>query len=218
MSYSSIFFDLDGTLTDPKVGITSSVRFALSRFGIHEPDPEALVPYIGPPLQRSFQEFHGLSELESRQAVDRYREYFADRGIFENEVYPGIPELLGRLRVAGRPMMVVTSKPTVFARRILHHFGLEDFFAEVVGSNLDGSLSDKGELIALALSRGRLDPAATVMIGDRKHDILGAACAGVESIAVAYGHGSLEELEHANPTHLVKTVADLATLLLPTPA
>ena len=209
-----ILFDLDGTLTDPKVGITKSVAYALREFGIETKDPDALCGFIGPPLKASFAHFYGMDDADADRAVAKYREYFRQKGIFENAVYPGIPELLGRLEAAGKRLMVATSKPTVFARTILEHFGLATYFCEIVGSELDGTRADKGEVIACALASSGFGPEQAVMVGDRSYDIIGAAQNRLPAVGVLYGYGSREELEAAGAFGLANTVEELERLLL----
>ena len=209
----NILFDLDGTLTDPKEGITRSVQYALSKLGIYA-DTEELVRFIGPPLVESFATFFSLSPSDCELAVKYYRERFSQVGIFENAVYPGIPELLGRLEAAGKRLMVATSKPTVFARTILEHFGLATYFCEIVGSELDGTRADKGEVIACALASSGFGPEQAVMVGDRSYDIIGAAQNRLPAVGVLYGYGSREELEAAGAFGLANTVEELERLLL----
>lgn len=214
MKQQTILFDLDGTLTDPKVGITKSVQYALAKFGIHETDLDKLVPFIGPPLVESFQEVYGLSQTEAADGVRYYREYFTQAGMFENAVYPGIREMLVLLCEEGKRLVIATSKPTVYSEQIVEHFGLAEFFQGIVGSNLDGSRIHKGEVIAYALSLlGNVPRQELIMVGDRKHDIIGARENGLEVIAVQYGYGSREELQAANPTYLAATVSELTDLL-----
>lgn len=213
-SSKNILFDLDGTLTDSAAGITRSISFALQKFGLHR-EPESLKTFIGPPLQLSFQKECGLSEPEARLAVGYYREYYRDRGIFENRLYPGVPEMLEKLNSTGARLYLATSKPTVFAEKILDHFQIARYFSCIAGSNLDGSRVKKSEVIAYVL--GETDPAKTsqsVMVGDRDHDIIGARHCALTSIAVTYGYGSLEELTAACPDYIVKSVTDLESLLL----
>lgn len=214
MNYSTIMFDLDGTLTDPKPGITKSVQYALAKFGIMEDDLDLLEPFIGPPLMNSFIELYHFSENEARTAVDYYREYFKETGMYENEVYPGIRELLKRIKEQNRTLIVATSKPEVFARRILDYFKLAPFFDHICGSQLDGTLSDKSELIQYILETKQLNKSHAIMIGDRKHDIIGAHRNGIASIGVTYGYGSQEELEDIRPTVIVNTVTELSKVLL----
>ncbi|MFI5314762.1 MAG: HAD family hydrolase [Myxococcota bacterium] len=212
-----VLFDLDGTLTDPKLGITRSIQYALRKRGRPVPDADSLESLIGPPLEESFRSRFAMSPAEARQAVDDYREYFAETGLFENAVYPGIPELLARLRAEGARLAVATSKPTVFAERILAHFGLAAHFEQVVGSFLDGRRVEKRELIADALQSlgvDRLDRQQAAHVGDRRHDVLGARANGIRSIAVGYGYGTREELAAAEPSALAESVAALGRLLL----
>ena len=195
MTYTHILFDLDGTLTDPGVGITNSVAYALERYGIHISDRRTLYPFIGPPLTDSFQRFYGFSAADARAAVDVYREYFADRGIFENELYPGIPALLQRLRDAGLRLVIATSKPEGFAARIAEHFGIAQYFDCIAGAAMDETRSRKWEVIEYALARcGVTDRGRVLMVGDREHDVQGAACCALPCLGVLYGYGSRDEL------------------------
>ena len=214
MSYEVILFDLDGTLTDPKLGITRSVQYALAKFNIQEPDLDKLVPFIGPPLVESFQEFYRLSEAEAAAGVGYYREYFTKAGMYENAVYPGIKDMLTTLTDQGKKLLVATSKPTVFSEQIIEHFGLTPFFQKVVGSNLDGSRIHKDEVIAFALSdQATYERKNMVMVGDRMHDIIGAQKNNIASVAVKYGYGTEAELVAAKPTYMAATVAELSELL-----
>lgn len=213
--YTHIFFDLDGTLTDPGVGITNSVAYALERYGIRVPDRQALYPFIGPPLVESFRRFYGFSPADARAAVDVYREYYADRGIFENRVYPGIPALLERLRSAGRTLVMATSKPEPFALRIAEHFGLAKHFFCIAGATMDETRAHKWEVIEYALSRcGAPDPARVLMVGDREHDVLGAQRCGLACLGVLYGYGSREELQRAGAVALAASVEDVGDYIL----
>lgn len=202
--------DLDGTLTDSKVGITRSVQYALRRAGVDVADSETLIPYIGPPLQDSFIALAGFSQADAIRAVASYREYFAETGIFENAVYPGIPKCLEALQARGWRLAVATSKPTVFAERILDHFSLRTHFEAVVGAGLDGSRRQKHEVITAALSElGVATDERCVMVGDREHDVTGAKTAGLRSVGVTWGYGSVQELSEAGADLLVHAVADL---------
>ncbi len=212
--YNTILFDLDGTLTDPKVGITKSVQYALKKLGIYEEDLESLSKFIGPPLRNSFREYYLMDETRVQKAIEYYREYYSPYGIFENEIYPEIPILLQDLKTAGKILIVATSKPTVFAEKILHHFDIHQYFDSVIGSNLDETRTTKEEVIEYALTTiGDADKKKIVMIGDRKHDIIGAKINHIDSIGVTYGYGSLEELQIEKPTHLVNDVEGLRNLL-----
>ncbi|MBO5197164.1 MAG: HAD family hydrolase [Lachnospiraceae bacterium] len=213
--YTTVLFDLDGTLTDPKVGITSSVAYALKSFGIAVEDLDSLRPFIGPPLKESFMVYYGFSDEQASEAVSKYREYFSVTGIFENEVYEGIPELLSALKCAGRRVILATSKPKIYAEQILEHFGLAKYFDYVAGSELDGTRVKKAEVIDYALAQvGIADRSCAVMVGDRLHDILGAKETGLPSIGVLYGYGNRPELETAGADRIAADVAELERLLL----
>ena len=208
-----LLFDLDGTLTDPMVGITSSVQYALEKFGIHVRYLKELIPFIGPPLAESFQKFYGFSKEDAERAIQYYREYYAPKGIFENEVYEGIPEMLAHLTEAGFTLLVATSKPTVFARKVLKHFGMEDYFSFVGGSELDGSRTKKAEVISYILKTCGIEAKEAIMIGDRRHDIEGGKACGLESVGVLYGYGTEQELTEAGADHIIRTVAELEDYL-----
>jgi phosphoglycolate phosphatase len=211
--YQHILFDLDGTLTDPQEGIINSVQYALKRFGIQKENHE-LIYFIGPPLHKSFEAIFGTEE-KAFEAVDVYREYYSVKGIFENKLYDGIHELLEELNKNKKILHVATSKPLKFAEQILHHFHIHHHFKIIMGSNMDGSRTEKHEVIREILNHlpGTL-PQDFVMIGDRKYDIMGAKHHGIDSIAVAFGYGTIEELKNAEPTYIVEEVSDLNKLLL----
>lgn len=219
MQWKHLFFDLDGTLTDPMQGITRSAQYALRKgFGIEVADRTTLCPFIGPPLKDSFRTLYGLNETEAERAVELFREYFAPKGIFENELYPGIPELLHELADRGATLVMATSKPEPFAERIARRFGFRDAFAFVSGSTLDGARTAKSEVIRHALAKMRIDdPASAVMIGDRRYDIEGAAEAGIEAIGVLWGYGSREELERAGAGRIAADIRELRRMLLQEP-
>ena len=215
MKYDIILFDLDGTLTNPKEGITKCVQYALGKMNIIEDDLEKLVPFIGPPLMQTFKETYQLTDEDANKALAYYRERFSTVGLYENAVFPGIPELLEKLTAQGKTLFVATSKPTVFSVRILEHFGLQKYFQAIIGSNLDGTRVEKNEVIEYLLSElGDHDSAKVLMVGDRKHDIWGAQKNGIDVVGVGYGYGSAEELSSAMPNYLVKTVNELEELLL----
>ncbi len=209
MRYNQILFDLDGTITNPESGITNSVKYALLKFDIQETDAAKLVQFIGPPLQNSFMEFYGFSKSDSALAVDYYREYYNDKGIYENELYPGINDLLSLLKDKNCTIVLATSKPQVFSERILDHFKIGNYFDYVLGSNLDGSMTDKTEIIKNILEKKMKLPEETIMIGDRKHDIIGAKNNRIDSIGVGYGFGTGEELKDIEPTFICNTVREL---------
>jgi phosphoglycolate phosphatase len=213
--FQTVLFDLDGTLVDPRVGITRCVQLALSRSGIEVDDPDTLTPYIGPPLLESFDRIHGLTRDQAIQAITHYRERFAEIGWRENEVYPGIPDLLRELHASGTTVIVATSKPTVFAERIVTHFGLSPFIDFVAGSNLDNTRVAKSEVIAHVLSeRPGLTADMSVMVGDREHDVIGARHNRLEAIGVAYGYGGAEELQTAGASLVAHSVTELREMLL----
>lgn len=208
--YKIVLFDLDGTLTDPHVGITKSVQYALKKNGIEELDLKKLIHFIGPPLAKSFRECYGMNEFTANQAVQFYREYFGQTGIFENAVYAGVPEMLDTFKQKKLILAIATSKPTVFANQILQHFALSSYFDFVAGSNLDGTLVEKAEVISYAMRNlPQVDISEIIMIGDRLHDIVGARANQIDSIAVGYGYGSEEELFAAEPTYFARTVNEL---------
>ena len=209
----TLLFDLDGTLTDPGLGITNSVLYALKAMGIAEPPRESLYSFIGPPLTDSFQQMFGLSPKDADTAVRYYREYFSRAGMFENTVYPGIPELLQHQRDLGRTLCVATSKPLHFASQILSHFQLADYFHWICGPGMDERKTAKSDVVADALRKSGASAQEAVMIGDREHDVLGAARCGVRTIGVLYGYGSLDELTHAGAWSISETVEHLDSFL-----
>lgn len=208
--YRYILFDLDGTLTDPKEGITKSVAYALQSFGIEVENLDELCKFIGPPLKESFMKYYGLSEAEGDLAVEKYREYFEPCGIFQNKVYDGVENLLKELTTRGKQVILATSKPAVYAKKILEHFHLDSYFSYVAGSELDGTRVKKGDVIAYALEKaGVSERSEAVMIGDREHDIIGAKEQGLSCIGVLYGYGSREEFEQYGADCIVQTVSEL---------
>lgn len=211
----TIFFDLDGTLTDPKEGITKCVDYALQNVGIYTEDLDTLTPYIGPPLVDGFMEFHSLSEKDARTATAKYRERFTVVGLFENIVYPGMEDMLKALKKEGKRLIVATSKPEPFSIRILDHFGLSQYFDKICGSTFDGTISHKDQVIAYAMASCGNPPKDTViMVGDRKHDIIGAQKNGLKSVGVLYGYGSEKEFADAGADYIIPTVDALESFLL----
>ena len=208
--YRYVLFDLDGTLTDPGEGITNSVMYALRQLGIEERDRTKLYSFIGPPLKETFMEKYGFSEEKAMEAVRQYRVYFQDRGIFENVPYEGMKECLNALKESGRHLIVATSKPDVFAKRILERFGFAPYFDAVYGASMDETRTKKDEVIAYALKEaGISDLSECVMVGDREHDIRGAKMNGLDSVGVLYGYGSLRELEKAGADYIAETAEDI---------
>ncbi|PFK33503.1 phosphoglycolate phosphatase [Bacillus cereus] len=205
--YTTFLFDLDGTLTDPKEGIVNSVLYALRKMGIDELNQEELESFIGPPIQHSFADRYEMDEKQVEQAVFYFREYLKKSGLLENRIYEGIPYILQELKDKEKRLFVATSKPTIFAKQVLEHFNLLHFFEEIVGSNLDGTRIKKDEIIEhIFHTHPELKREEVVMVGDRKHDIIGANCNGIDSIGVLYGYGSEEELKEAGATYVVKHV------------
>ncbi len=212
--YTTILFDLDGTLTDPGLGITNSVMYALGKFGINVKDRGELYRFIGPPLYYSFTTFYGFLHDDAEAAVRYYREYFGDIGIFENKVYAGVPGMLSTLKNSGKRLVLATSKPEVYAKRILDHFELDRYFDFVGGATMDATRNNKSDVISYVLdSVGVTDKSTCVMIGDREHDILGAKANGIDSVGVLYGYGSREELSDAGANYIVSTVDGIPPLL-----
>ena len=215
MNKTYILFDLDGTLTDPGMGITNSVAHALAHFGITVTDRTQLYRFIGPPLMDSFMEYYGFTEEQATEAVDVYREYFADRGWAENTVYEGIEAMLSELAAAGKVLLVTTSKPQIFAERILNHFGLARYFTHICGVALQAPRGySKADVIREALDRaGVTDLNSAIMVGDRHHDIDGAKAVGLSSVGVLYGYGNRAEHEIAGADAIAESVDALKQLL-----
>ena len=209
-----ILFDLDGTLTDPKEGITKSFRFALEKLGYPEEDLDELEKVIGPPLWDSFQDYYGMTREQADLGVQYYRERYRDVGKFENILIEGIPELLWELKAAGKQLALATSKPTDYSIEILQHFEIDQPFDQMIGSNLDGTRINKDEIIQHVLSLFDIPAENIVMIGDRKHDIIGAKAHGIDSIGVLFGFGSRQEFEQHGATIIVETVDELKQVLL----
>jgi phosphoglycolate phosphatase len=207
----TIFFDLDGTLTDPMVGITGSIQYAMEKLGVDVPEAEELLWCIGPPLLDNFQTLVG--DERAPAAVALYRERFSTVGLYENTPYPGIHEALLAIRSADVRLCVASSKPHIYVRQILEHFELIDHFSDVFGSELDGTRTDKSELLRYALSETGTEANNATMVGDRKHDIVGALDNGVSALGVLYGYGSVEELTKAGANRFAKAPSELVSLL-----
>ena len=215
MALTHIFFDLDGTLTDPGIGITSAVMYALAKFGIEEQDRTALYSFNGPPLLDSFRDRFGFNTDQCFKALGYYREYFEAKGIFENKVYPGIPDLLSSLQQNGLKLVLASSKPEMYTGKILEHFNLERYFVFLAGSLPDERRSKKSEVIAYALnSCGIHDTSAVLMVGDRRYDIAGAHENNIKAAGVLYGYGSREEMKSAGADYITDTVQDTKQLLV----
>ena len=213
-----ILFDLDGTLTDPGIGITNSVMYALRKMGITPPAREELYSFIGPPLLASFENYYHMSEAESQQALVYYREYFSETGLYENTVYEGIPALLSALMKRGIKVVLATSKPLLYSERILAHFDLYKYFHFCSGSTMDEKRVKKAEVIAYALENLGISKeeaaSCALMVGDRYHDVEGAHEIGIPCVGVLYGYGSEEEFRGCGADHIVESVDALRNFLL----
>lgn len=212
--YDTILFDLDGTLTDPGLGITNSVMYALEKLGYPVPPREALYKFIGPPLHQSFRVWYGMTEEQSLEAVAKFREYFSVEGLKENRVYDGIPEMLTALEQAGKRLVLATSKPEKFARIIMAHYGLDKWIRDIAGATMDTSRSRKADVIAYALERFGVDPKTAIMVGDREHDIHGAAELGLSAIGITWGYGDRAELEAAGAQAVFDTPGETVQYIL----
>ncbi len=215
--YKYILFDLDGTISDPKVGICTSVQQSLKRMGIDVPDINTLTPFIGPPLRDSYRRFYNIPEEDIETVIGYYRERFATIGIFENELYDGMEALLKALKEDGRKIALASSKPRVFVRRILDYFHITEYFDVIMGSELDGTRENKLEIIEACLDGlfgdNPRDLSQTVMVGDRKYDVEAAVSMNVPNIAVSYGYGSYDELKKAGAMAIADSVDSLRKLL-----
>ncbi len=209
-TYDTFFFDLDGTITDSAPGIINSVVYALKKYGIEETDYRKLCRFIGPPLTVSFQEYYGFSREQSLEAVVYYREYYTDKGIFENSVYDGFEDAAKKLKQAGKKLIVATSKPEPFARKIIDYFSLTSYFDYIAGMELDGGRGTKTEVILYALEKCMIqDRSRVLMVGDREHDVLGAKEAGIDCLGVLYGFGTCEELKTAGASYIIETIDEI---------
>lgn len=213
MHIHNILFDLDGTLSDPAEGIVNAIMHALDQLGIEEKSPAELTSFIGPPIVGSFRQRYRMNLEEANKAVAIYRKYYGSKGKFENQLYPGIPDLLHDMTGRGLKLYVATAKPEGFAREILEHFGIMGHFSGMVGATLDHSRSEKEDIIRLLLQHYRLEPARCLMVGDRMYDLEGARACGMKAIGVSYGHGSQRELELAAPLALARDVRELGQVL-----
>ena len=214
-NYSTVFFDLDGTLVDSGEGVRNSVVYALNKFGIEVENKDSLSCFIGPPLTVSFKTFYGFDDEKADTGVAFYREYYKEKGIFEGYVYEGIEECLKRLKDAGKKIMVATSKPEVFAKMVLEKFGIAKYFDFIAGATIDEKTrSNKIEIMQYAFDSCGVLPKDVIMVGDRLFDIEGAKHFGMECIAVLYGYGSREEFEQYGAEYIVSTPSDMADIIL----
>lgn len=209
--YKAVLFDLDGTLTDSGEGITKSVQYALEKIGKPEQNLENLRVFVGPPLLEQFEKYAGIDEETARTAVEYYRERYAPVGIYENELYPGIREMLAGLKAKGYKLGIASSKPENFVKIVAEYFQIDSYFDEIVGSEINGGRTDKAMVIVEALRRMRLTEHKNqvIMVGDREHDVIGARTVGLDCIAVSYGYGSVEELENAGAFKIVNSAEEV---------
>lgn len=214
MTTNVLLFDLDGTLTDPKPGIVGSLRFALDQLAVPSPADDVLATYIGPPLRGTFATLLGTDDRERiEEAMRLYRSRFAETGLYENRVYDGVPAMLERAGRVATAIYVATSKPAIYAERIVRHFGLAQHFRRVYGAELDGLYEKKAELLAHLLETEHLAADAVIMVGDREADVRAAKAIGARSIGVLWGYGSAEELVNAGVDALCQRPSELATQL-----
>lgn len=212
--YKCILLDLDGTLIDPKEGITKAVAHSLSCFGIKVEDLDTLCKFIGPPLRDSFADYYGFDREKAELAVEKYREYFSVKGIYQHTLYEGVPQLLKNLQDEGKTIILATSKPTIYAAEILRYYKIDSAFTFVSGSEFDGSRAVKKDIIEFALQQNNInDLDSVVMVGDREHDIIGAKLTGVASIGVCYGYGGFDELQEAGADKIVNSIEELSAFL-----
>jgi len=216
----NILFDLDGTLTDPKEGITRCIQFAIEEFDVEIPHADQLTWCIGPPLKESFSKILNTTDANLiKDALSKYRERFVEKGMFENLIYPEVLESLRMIKASGFKVFLATSKPQIYAKQILDHFDLSQFFNTIYGSKLNGSMVDKSELIAHILKSKSISPGRTLMVGDRVYDIIGGKKNGVMTAAVTYGYGSQEEIDSSEPDFIFDAFSDLLPILeIPSPA
>lgn len=209
----NILFDLDGTITDPFLGITKAVAYSLNSFDIRINGLDELTVFIGPPLDESFQKYYGMNEEKSWQAVEKYREYYSQIGLFENEVYEGMEDFLKSLIDSGKDLYICTSKPYIFAKKIIEHFGLTKYFKGIYGAELDGTRKNKKDVIVYCLQQEQLNVDDCLMVGDRKHDVIGAHLNRIQCVGVLYGYGSKEEFENNDCEYIAKNLKELKEVI-----
>lgn len=214
-SYDVVLFDLDGTLVESGLGIVNSVVYALEKFGIKVEDRASLYRFVGPPLHKSFEMFYDFSPEKAMQAVEYYREYYREKGVFEVKLYEGIKTTLENLYTSGKKLIVTTSKPELFAKQILEFLDIAKYFTLIAGANMDGTRTAKADVISYALNECNItDLSKVIIVGDREHDVIGGKQIGIDSMGVLYGYGSEEELTNAGATYLAKTALDISTQLV----
>ncbi len=219
-NYQIILFDLDGTIIDQGLGITNSVMYALEKFNIKVESREELYKFVGPPLHKSFEDFYGFSNEKAMQAVEYYREYYKDKGIYETAIYNDIENVLKELKANNKIIALATSKPQFFSKKILDFLNISSYFDVIAGSNLDGTRTDKAEVIEYAIKQCKdlinynVDMSQIVIVGDRKHDVIGAQTVGIDSLGVLYGYGSEEEIVSVGATYIAASPQNITELLL----
>lgn len=217
--YKYVFFDLDGTITEPEEGIINGVLYALSRFGITVEDRTTLYPYIGPPLRDSFRDYHGLSEEDTEQAILYYREYYSTKGIYQNDIMPGMEQAFWTLRKHGCHLYVATSKPELYAKQILEDLKLDGYFDIIAGSTFDKARDTKAaviEYLITSIAANQIKPAFDdiIMVGDRKFDVLGAREFGIDTIGVLFGYGSKEEFDACACRYVAADAKEMVKMIL----
>lgn len=214
-NFDYILFDLDGTITDSGEGITKSVQYALKSFGITVDNLKDLNKFIGPPLKDSFKKYYNFNDEEAELGLKKYREYYADKGIYENKLYDGIIETLEALKKRGKEIVLATSKPEVYAKQILKYFNVDKYFSFAAGADFEETRVKKGEVIKYALEEAKIsDLSKVVMVGDREHDIIGAKENNIKSIGVLFGFGDVVELTQARADYIAKDTRELLSILL----
>lgn len=204
-----ILFDLDGTLTDSFTGVSNAIMYALKKSGYRVPDRAELKPFMGPPLPESFMKYFGMTQEQAMAMLADYRVYYAEKGWAENAVYAGIPRVLDKLKKSGYGLLVATSKPEYFSRKIIEHFSLDAYFDFIAGATLDNSRNEKADVIAHALASLGISAAEAIMVGDRRYDVIGAKQIGLRSIGVLYGYGDENELRSAGADFIAETPEDI---------
>ena len=212
--YETVAFDLDGTLTDPESGLTSGFAYALSKMGIKYSTKKELRRFIGPPLKAEFMSVYDLDDAGGEECVRLFREYFSVYGWWDNKLYPGVPEMLATLKDRGKKIVLATSKPEIFAEKILRLFDIAKYFDFVGAATLNHTRVEKSDILSYALDAVNADRSSSVMVGDRKYDAIGAVDVGIDSIGVLYGHGDKSEIDSAGFTYTVRSVEDITEILL----
>lgn len=213
--FQYILFDLDGTLTDSGDGIIKAIQYSLKYFGIEVKDLDDLRKFVGPPLRDSYKKFYSFDDEKAEIGIEKFREYYIDKGIYENKVYDGIEDTLKTLKENGKTLIIATSKPEVHAKIVLEHFNLTKYFDFIGGADLEETRVKKGDVIKYALEQAKItDLSKAIMIGDREYDIIGARDNNIKSIGVLYGYGDVVEFTQARASYVVKTPKDLLEILL----